>query len=361
MKAEKLANPWLDKLRPYYEKPLPADVIKLDLSENLYGPSPKVFDVVFANLDAIGQYTRLDHVIELKNALSKYTGLAVENISVFHGADAALDCVLRCFTKPGDKVVIHQPTYPVFISFAKAFGVEVIDVYLKKPNFTLSLDEAIPACREAKVVFICNPNNPTGNIVISANELSELLKLDIMVVIDEAYYEFSKYTVAHMVRDYSNLIVIRSFSKAFGLAGLRVGYALAAEEAINILEKARIPYEISILESKAAIAALSDLEYLEQVVSSCIEGRDFVYRSLLELSDVKPYESRANFLMFSLKRGDIKAPKLAEHLLNKYRVAVKDLSRFKGLGEEYLRVGIGKMEHNKIFVDSLKAALAELR
>lgn len=356
--AIKMAKPWLCELEPCYERALPRGVIRLDLSESPLGPSPKVLEAISANLDAIGQYTRLNHVLELKYALAKYVSLGIENIAVFHGADAAIDCILKCFVNPGDSIVVPQPTYPAFGFFAKAHGAKPLDVYLKKPGFRLDMAEALRACRGAKAVFLCNPNNPTGNIVVGKAELKELLSCETLVFVDEAYFEFSGFTVSDLVRDFWNLGVIRSFSKAFGLPGLRVGYVLAPEEVIGALEKVRAPHEVSVLGVKAAVAALSDMEHLLKVVKLNEEGRAYLFNSLSSIEGVRPYESRANFLMFYVSPALSKAPELAAKLLEKFGVAIKDLSNFKGLGEGFLRVGVGKAEHNKLFVEALKGLLA---
>lgn len=280
----------------------PHDLIKLDANENPYGPSPRV-----AKTLAEAPYLHIypdPESRELRQALAGYTGLSADYLLVGHGADELIDLVMRLFIEPGDKIINCPPTFGMYSFDAGVNGANVVKIW-RRPDFSIPI-EAIEAMFSAsgsregqgkiKLIFVTSPNNPDGSL-LSDDDLGRLLALPAVVVLDEAYVEFSGGSRLHWVKDYSNLIVLRTFSKWAGLAGLRVGYGVFPLAIIAHLWKIKQPYNVNVAGQLAALASLQDRDWLLTNVARLIDQREQFYQALQPIKWLKAYPSQANFVL----------------------------------------------------------------
>ncbi|MFO7773958.1 MAG: histidinol-phosphate transaminase [Dehalococcoidia bacterium] len=289
----------------------PDKVVKLDGNENPYGCSPRVYQAL-ATYPYYHNYPDPEQR-ELREALEEYTGLSRQHIVCGMGSDDLIDLILRLFLKPGDEVINCSPTFGMYPFSTDTCGGRLVDVP-RTEDFALDMagiKEALS--RKTKVIFVASPNNPTGNIT-TGKEIMELVGTGIIVVVDEAYFEFSNITVANLVPAHPNLIILRTFSKWAGLAGLRIGYGIFPLEIARYLMKIKQPYNASVAAQAAVLASLADIDYLRANVTKIVMERERLFGKLKELDWLLPYPSQANFVLCSLshRRGP-SAPSHREH------------------------------------------------
>lgn len=294
----------------------PEDIIKLDANENPYGPSPKV-QAALAKL----RYTHIypDPGSEaLRAALANFTGVPADRLVAGAGVDELLDLIMRLFLSPGDAILNCPPTFGMYSFDAALHAARVISVP-RRADFSLDIEGIVHAVEQhrPKLLFIAAPNNPSGNWVADA-DLERLLALPTVIVLDEAYVEFaSENGTIGMARsrirrvlDYPNLIVLRTFSKLAGLAGLRVGYGAFPATLMPHLWKIKQPYNVSIAASTAAMAALDDLEWLNDKVARIVAERERFSKLLGDIPYLHPYPSCANFILCKVEGRSAKQLKL---------------------------------------------------
>ena len=310
MNIEKLIRPELMTMKSY--SPIeptevlgqqgglsPDKVIKLDGNENPYGCSPKVYQAL-ATYPYYHNYPDPEQR-QLREALEGYTGLGRQHIVCGTGSDELIELVLRLFLNPGDEVINCPPTFGMYPFSTDTCGGQLIDVP-RSEDFALDMAGIKKTLtRKTKVIFVASPNNPTGNITAD-KEITELVRTGIIVVVDEAYFEFSNVTVANLVPAHPNLIVLRTFSKWAGLAGLRIGYGIFPAEIARYLMKIKQPYNASVAAQAAVLASLADMEYLRANVDRIIRERERLLGKLKGLGWLEPYPSQANFILCSLSR-----------------------------------------------------------
>ncbi len=332
-----------------------SSVIKLASNENALGPSPKAVAALKRVIGSLHRYPDAA-CAALRARLSKKLDVAPESIMVGNGSDELIVLALRAFVDPDDHVVVAQPTFLIYELQAKACGASVSTVPLRNYRYDL------PAMRNAvtphtKLVFIANPDNPTGTYV-TKRELDAFLRDlpgEILVFMDEAYYEFvdaADYpqTIPYLKQGRS-IIVSRSFSKAYGLAGLRVGYGIASPEVVAAINAVREPFNVNSLAQAAATAALDDAAYLARTRRLLQEGRRYLTKQLDALR-VRHIPSATNFILVELGP---RASEIAQALLSR-GVMVREMSGWKL--SNCIRVTMGTMAENRRFVQTLKRCLA---
>jgi histidinol-phosphate aminotransferase len=275
-----------------------AQTAKLDGNENPYGCSPRVQQAL-AKFRDYNRYPDPDQR-EVRRALAGYIGMQADSIVAGAGSDDLIDIILRLFIEPGDKVINCPPTFGMYPFCTSIAGGETVKVP-RKADFSLDL----PAIKKAadsktKVIFVASPNNPSGNQAPEA-EIKELLALDLIVVVDEAYVEFSGNSLIRLVPQYANLVVLRTFSKWAGIAGLRAGYGVCPINIVPYLMKIKQPYNINMAAYVAILESLADLDYLQKTVRAMVEERDILYNGLREFNWLKPYPSVANFILCAVQ------------------------------------------------------------
>ena len=312
----------------------------LDANENSLGsPLPKWYN----------RYPD-PHQQKVKEAISKIKGIPTEYIFLGNGSDECIDLLFRSFCNPGkDNVIICPPTYGMYEVSANINDVEVRKALLTD-DFQLDLihlENLIDA--STKIIWICSPNNPTGNS-LNRNDIEMLLNnFEGLVVIDEAYINFSKQrSFVQELTEYPNLVVMQTFSKAWGLAALRLGMAFASTEIINILNKVKPPYNINQATQEFALKALEEVGQVNDMIHHLVDMRDALSKVFEQIPTVeKVYPSDANFILVKIKD----ARKVYEFLLTK-GIVVRDRSNVK-LCDDCLRITIGTEEENTNLIDAL--------
>ncbi|RAL54623.1 hypothetical protein DM860_001751 [Cuscuta australis] len=353
-------RPHLQNLKPY--QPIlpfevlsarlgrkPEDIVKLDANENPYGPPPDV-------LEALGSvefpYIYPDpESRKLRAALSEDSGLESEYILAGCGADELIDLIMRCVLDPGDKIVDCPPTFTMYEFDAAVNGAHVIKVP-RHTDFSLDVERIAEVVEKEKpkCIFLTSPNNPDGSI-INDTELLEILNMPILVVLDEAYIEFSGIgSRMTWVKKYDNLIVLRTFSKRAGLAGLRVGYGAFPLSMIEYIWRAKQPYNVSAVAEIAACAALRNPTYLENVKVALVQERERLYDLLKEVPFLDPYPSHSNFILCKVTSG-VDAKKLKEDLAM-MGVMIRHYASKELCG--FVRVSVGKPQHTDALMEALK-------
>lgn len=312
----------------------------LDANENSFGsPLP-------ANYNRYPDPLQLD----LKDAISKIKGVPIENTFLGNGSDEAIDLLFRAFCNPGkDNVIILPPTYGMYEVSANINDVEIRKVDLL-PNFQLDLEkiaENIDA--NTKMIFICSPNNPTGNSINRTDIETILANFKGLVVIDEAYINFAKQkTFIQELTEYANLVVLQTFSKAWGLAALRLGMAFSSMPVIDILNKVKPPYNINQATQDLALAALANIQQVNDWIKITVTERERLSGELANLAIVKKvYPSDANFILVEV----IDALATYNSLVDK-GIIVRDRSKVS-LCEGCLRITIGTEEENRHLISIL--------
>ena len=373
MDIEKLIRPELAAMLGYtpiepteiLEQKAGQRIVKLDGNENPYGCSPKVYQAL-ANYPYYHIYPDPEQRT-LRQALEGYTGFSPQHIVCGSGSDELIDLVLRLFLQPGDEVINCSPTFGMYPFSTEVCGGKVIDIP-RNENFDIDIVGIEKALnRKTKVIFIASPNNPTGNI-ITEQEVMKLIETGKIVVIDEAYFEFSSVTMANLVPSYPNLVVLRTFSKWAGLAGLRVGYGIFPSEIANYAMKIKQPYNVTVAAQAAVLASLSDIDYLGNNVAKIISGRKRLFTKLKEFDWLKPYSSRGNFILCSLTLpSPFKGEGLGEGEQpseQPYAKKIWQQLRKKGIFIRYfdtprlkdcLRISVGKPEDTDALIEALRS------
>ncbi|HNU39635.1 MAG: putative aspartate aminotransferase 2 [Euryarchaeota archaeon ADurb.Bin190] len=310
-----------------------ADIVKLGSNENPYGPSPRAREAL-----ASAAMERYPEPEELLAGLSAYTGFPQDMILLGAGMDGVMDTLSRIFLEPGDTTFIPTPTFSYYEILTIMAGARPI-FSARGPRHELA--EAVP--EKAKMAFLCSPNNPTGN-VLSEKELRAILEsTDAIVFLDEAYVEFARESLILLVSEYDNLIVGRTLSKAFGLAGMRLGYALAPEWIAEQYRRAAPPfYGISSASAATGAAALSDLPFMRRSVERIVSERERLVR------EIGCDASQANFLYL---RTELPSDQFAERFLCQ-GIIIRDCRSFRGAGEHQVRVTVGRPEENQRFLSA---------
>jgi len=312
------------------------EIVKLNANENPYGPSPKVRETI-AGLPFPHIYPDPESRA-LRFALSGFTGVPTENLLAGAGADELIDLVMRLFLLPGDLVLNSPPTFGMYVFDAAIAGAQVLSAP-RNPDMSLDLEhlERTATAHMPKLLLVASPNNPDGGMLTDEG-LVRLLRLPLVVVLDEAYVEFVGVDRSRIgwVPRYENLIVLRSFSKWAGLAGLRVGYGAFPCSILSDLWKIKQPYGVSQAASAAAIAALDDLAWSQDRIGRIVRERERLMRLVREVPYLRPYPSCANFVLCQVVGRD--AGELC-HLLESEAILIRHYRtpRLK----DHVRISVG--------------------
>ncbi len=328
------------------------NAIKMASNENALGPSPKAVAAIRKALSKIHRYPD-GGCFYLRKKLAAFLGVEPGQIVFGNGSDENLVFAMRAFAGKGDEVVIADPTFLIYEISAQAEGASVLKVPMKDFRYDLDGMRARIGAR-TRLVFIANPDNPVGTYV-TQGALERFLKAvprEVLVVLDEAYYEFARGQKNYpdslkLLKAYPNLIVTRTFSKAYGLSGLRIGYAVAHAPVANALNKVREPFNVNLLAQVAAVAALDDKAHLVRTVRMVDAGRKYLTGEFKKLG-VKTVETTTNFVLADLGTD---ARPVHEKLLRR-GVIIRPMGAW-GLNT-FIRVTIGKPAENKRFIKALR-------
>ncbi len=288
--------------------------------------------------------------VKLKQRIAEIKGVEEEKIFLGNGSDEAIDLLIRAFCEPGtDNILAMKPTYGMYKVCADINGVEYRESLLNE-NFQVNVAHMLElADNHSKLMFLCSPNNPTSNSLDAADILQLIRQFRGLVILDEAYIDFSVHpTMAAQLKAYSNLVILQTFSKAWGMAGIRLGMAFADAEIIRVLNRIKYPYNVNILTQKVALEHLVSTENKDKWVNQILEQRNFLIDRLNQISLVKNIlPSDANFLMVKFDE-----PKKVFDFLIAKKIIVRDRSKVS-LCEGYLRVTVGTSEENRMLINAL--------
>lgn len=330
----------------------PAGIIKLGSNENPLGPSPLAVAAVREKAEKVHLYPPSD-AAGLRSAISGFTGYPADNIVVSgNGMDGIFDTMMRLFMSQGAETIIPIPTFSYYEISTLANGGK--PVFVKRdPDFNVDTEDILNKVNDGtKIIFLCSPNNPSGNIIPEKDVRKILESVDALVFIDEAYADFAGKSLNGLVREYDNLIIGHTFSKVFGLAGMRLGYALVPEWISKEYMKVMTPFSVDVLSLAAGIAALRDKEHLKRSVETVKKGRIQLMKGLGSLCKV--YPSEANFILIDVSPRTAK--EVSESLLKK-GIIVRDCTSFRGAGKSLIRISVGTEEQNSRVIETLRSIL----
>ncbi len=321
-------------------------VIKLDANENPYGCSPRVSQ-------ALAEYKHWQIYPDagqtrLRQQLQDYTGVDASSIVAACGSGELLDDILCLLIQPGDEVINCIPTFDMYRIRTLINRGKLVNIP-RDENYAINVDAVKAAItRKTKLIILANPNSPTGTVT-PESDILELVDTGVPLLVDEAYYEFCGETVAPLVSQYQNLMVLRTFSKWAGLAGLRVGYGIFPPEIVSYLIKIKLPYNVNVAALVAVQESLSDVGYLMDRVKAIIAERERLFAELKKLKWLKPFPSQANFILCSVLSG--KAGELHQKLQRK-GILVRYFDQ--PLLQNSIRISVGKPEHTDVLIGVLR-------
>lgn len=329
------------------------EVIKLASNENPLGPSSMALKAIKENLSRINRYPDSQGYY-LKKKLSRFYNLTYSNFVLGNGSDELIDIIIKTFVEDDESVITADITFLEYKIIARINNRKIITVPLKYFKYDLeSIKRKID--KKTKIIFISNPNNPTGTYLTKyeiEDFISELPQT-VLLVLDEAYDAFidvDDFPNSLTYLNNKNIIILKTFSKAFGLAGLRIGYAILDSELAAYMERVRPPFNVNILAQAAAIAAIDDKKFLEKTRSTILEGKNYLYDILSKLG-IACVPSVSNFILMDCQRD---GEEIFREML-KYGVIVRDMKQY-GL-KNFIRVTIGTRKENERFIKVLKKVL----
>ena len=378
MDVESLINPHLREMQPYtpimpvdvLSKRLgraPEDIVKLDANENPYGPSPRALEAI-AKSSVLHIYPDPEQT-QLRESISDYIGVPIEHILCGAGGDEIIDLIARAFIAPGEAIIDLPPTFGMYRWEADVVNARYVSVK-RRQDFAVDINTIVNVVERHdgrslqnpnKLLFVTNPNNPDGSTINDA-DLKRLLALPLVVVLDEAYIDFSSQpSRASWVQQHNNLIVLRTFSKLAGMAGLRVGYGVFPLPVIRHLWKIKQPYSPNVAGTVAAIAALSDRDYLQDKVFRLIAERQRLGELLSEFDGLIPLPSESNFIlcridrdaMYRVSTGDnIPVGKQVKLALEHHGILVRWFDKDGLL--DCIRISVGRPDQTDKLVEALR-------
>jgi histidinol-phosphate aminotransferase len=351
-----------------YRAPDP-NVARFDLNENLFGPSPLVNEKIKDFVDSVGiHWYNAWMRRECAEVIAEYVGVDVDHVFVCNGSAETLVVIAEVFLEPGDELLTFYPTYRVLLSYSKIYDTNIVKVHQQHDLQTDTLPGKIidGISPKTKIIYMCNPTSFSSRV--SYEGIEEVLKKsqeppNPIVIVDEAYYDcatypFSNQTVADLVDKYDNLLVTRTFSKSFALAGLRIGYAVGSPHNVESFNKVFSPLGVSSLAYVGAIAALQDLDYYDDVRRQIEENKSYITHEMQNMN-IEVFPSYTNFMLARFPKGilnDRDGKKGVWTLLNEKGIYLRNKSLMYSdtdLCEDMVRITIGRRKKCEWFIDEL--------
>jgi threonine-phosphate decarboxylase len=338
------------------------EILDFSSSVNPLGPSEKALEAAKNSFKEIPAYPD-SNSNGLREAIAgHFNGLTKNNIVVGNGSTELMYLFAEAFLKKGETAIIPAPTFGEYESAVRKTGETPKFVKLDR-NFNIETATFVHEMDGAKIVFLCNPNNPTS-ILIPNETLTGIteraLKQDSLVFLDEDFLEFVEnekdLSMIEKIKSYPNLFILRSFTKIFGLTGLRVGYGIASEDIINVLLCAKIPWNVNCVAQAAAVAALKDQEHLSVTRELIKKEKTQLIDEFGEFKSFKVYPADANFFFIDIRKSGLTATELANKLLRQ-GILIRDCTSFRGIDQYYIRVAVKTREENERLIEALKWAM----
>ena len=328
------------------------DIIKLGSNENPWGPSPKAIEAIKNELDSINRYPE-SQLKELVHLAADYSDVKDSQVIIGgDGADEIIDVLAKTFIEPGDEFIVPLPSYMYYEYLLQQYGANPVYAKWDLDKNVLDIDSIFECISsKTKMIFLCSPNNPTGTLI----EKADLVKIasenpDILIVIDEAYFEYSEVTNKGLIDEYDNIFIIRTMSKVLGLAGMRIGYGLACEEIIEYMHRIKPVFSLTRLSYVAAVNTFKDKSYIDKSIKDGIESRDYLIDELSKIESLNVFPSKSNFILIGVKDTGYTAAEITREFM-KRGIIVRDCTSFKGLDEYWIRISICTMDENKRFIE----------
>lgn len=324
----------------------------LDLNENHFLTDSffNEFVIKSEHLNIYPEYTKL------QTMLSNLNGVTQDNIILTNGADQAIEIISRLCFQPQDTVIIPSPVFSYYYHVMNICGInyKAIPYYKSKNEFIFPINDILDALPQSQGIILCNPNNPLGSL-IKSQDLLKIVEvcttLNLPVIIDEAYYEYCQYTCAHLLKESENIIIIRSFSKYYALAGLRLGYIMASSDLINQMLKIRGPWDVNSLAVKLGIYCLENQSCIHDIMREFQTAKSYILNVCKDLH-IESFDTFTNFILLNDSSGNIRK------LLNFNKILVSNLTNYPndfGLLENFLRLSIPPIK----WVETISKALYE--
>lgn len=353
---EEYVAPWVKEAEPYSDKHLEyawqhKEVLRMMSNENPLPPSEGVLGVIREAANRSNLYPHSGY--ELRKRVAEPWGLGPDNVILGNGSTEIIDIILRTFLTPGDEVIISLPTFAMYERRTRVNGGKPVLVAMTE-DYQFDVEAISSAISPlTKLIFICSPNNPTGNRILDG-DLKRVLATGVPTVIDEAYYELEVdgRSMAPLVKEYPNAIVTRTLSKAYGLAGLRIGYAFADPSLITYLSRVKMPWNVSLISLEAALAAIEDEADLARKKEMIIAGRDYLRSELSKIEGLTVFSSEGNFLLIDATDTGSSSEEIVQGIL-KEGVFIRPMSPH-GLRKGFVRVTVGTPEQNACCVEAFK-------
>ncbi len=335
------------------------DIIKLGSNENPWGPSPKAMEAIKNEISSINRYPE-SQLHELVSEIAQYSGVDESQVIIGgDGADEIIDVLAKTFIDDGDEFIVPLPSYMYYEYLLKQYGAKPVYARWDLDKNELDVDSIFGAISDrTKMIFLCSPNNPTGTL-IDKEVLMDIASRnpEILIVIDEAYFEYSEVTNKDLINEFDNIFIIRTMSKVLGLAGMRIGYGLACAEIIEYMHRIKPVFSLTRLSFVAALNTFRDKDYIEESIEKGIESRQYLYDEISKIDGLNVFPSKSNFMLIGVKDTGFTASELALELMKK-GIIVRDCTSFKGLDEYWIRISICTLEEDKKFIEILKEVLS---
>jgi len=346
----------LKKLKPYDPHEVPYKV-KLNANENPYGLPEEIVEEILRKAENL-EYSRYPNAnsVKLSETVSSFWGLTRDNIVIGNGSDELIDYLIKAFSEKGRRVITTAPSFAMYKIYSIVNGSNFVQIPLSQSNFSLNEDKILEEAKKenSSIVFIAYPNAPTGNYFAEDKIIKIIEESGCLVVVDEAYYEFGKKTFVPLISQYDNLVILRTFSKAYCIASLRMGYLLSNPEIINEIRKVKSPFNVNSFSQLAAQVVFENKEVLKDNIEKIIIEREKLTDRINELSPFKTYPSQTNFVLVEVgSKGDTD---LVYNNLLKQGILVQTVSDpIFSTPRYFLRITVGNEEENGILLDGLKS------
>ena len=354
-KDKKFYRDSLKGLKPYDPHEVPYKV-KLNANENPYGLPEGIIEEILRKAKNL-KYSHYPNAnsVELSEAVSAFWGLTRDNIVIGNGSDELIDYLIKAFSEKGRKVITTAPSFAMYKIYSIINGSNFVQIPLSQSNFSLNEDKILEEAKkeDSSIVFLAYPNAPTGNYFAEDKIIKIIEESGCLVVVDEAYYEFGKKTFVPLISRYDNLVILRTFSKAYSLASLRVGYLFSNPEIINEIRKVKSPFNVNTFSQLAAQVVFENKEILKNGVKKIIEEREKLTNKINEFPSFKAHHSRTNFVLVEV--GSKENTDLVYNSLLEQGILVQTTSDLIFSTSRYfLRITVGNKEENNILLKGLE-------
>jgi histidinol-phosphate aminotransferase len=354
--------PWVKSAEPYSDRHMDVawehpQILRMMSNENLLGPSEHVLDAVLSAARQGNLYPGSGP--ELRQKLGEAAGLAADHVVLGDGSTDVINFVVHTFVAPGEDAMIHVPTFPMYAARIRIAGGNVIAVPMR-PDFGWDVEAMLAAVTPStKLIFVCSPNNPTGN-QIAESDLLRILRLGIPTFYDEAYFELEDQVMsrAPLIKDHPHLMINRTMSKAFGLAGLRLGYVLCDPGLATYFNRVRIPWNVGLITLAAALAGLDDLEDQRRKRDNILEGRRYIQDEINRMPGLRAYPSEGNFVLIDASVLDRESAEIRDRMTER-GIFIRPMTGHN-MPKGFVRVTVGTPAQNALFIRTFGSYVREV-